>query len=118
MPCGSSNRSSSLRRLALCSAAVALLAAGSAGAAANVSRCRRLTRQIDHFESVAEIAKGRGDRLWFDGTAAHIQRLSDRRNRLCPQEKPNYVLMMTKWFGKTAKAAGRSFLKYVTFGAY
>ena len=114
----SSNSSPSRRRLVLCSAAVGLLLAGSAGAAANVSQCRRMTRQIDHFENVAEMAKERGDRIWFEGTASHLQRLSDRHERMCPEEKPNYVLMMTKWFGKTARAAGKSVVKYLTFGAY
>ncbi len=114
----SSNSSPPLCRLVLCSAAVGLLVAGSAGAVGNVSQCRRLTRQIDHFETVAEMAKERGDRLWFDGTVSHLQRLSVRQQRMCPEEKPNYVLMMTKWFGKTARAAGRTAIKYLTFGAY
>ena len=47
-----------------------------------------------------------------------MHRLVDRRTYLCPEEKPNYVLMMTKWFGKTARAAGKSIVKYLTFGAY
>jgi hypothetical protein len=114
------------RCLALCAALLALWVAESAGAAAvegvqrgrYTSQCKRLTRQIGHYESVAQTAKARGDRLWFNGTVAHMQRLADRRARLCPEERPNYVLMMTKWFGKTAKAAGRSFVKYLTFGAY
>ena len=105
-------------RLAVCAAVVCLLVAASAEASLNVSQCRRLTRQIDRFESVAEMAEERGDEMWRAGTMAHLQRLTARHVRLCPQEKPDYVLMMTKWMGKTVKKAGRTFLRYLTFGAY
>ena len=126
MQSSSSSRPFCLCRLALCAAILVLPIADSAGAAAAEgptrgryeSQCRRLTRQIGHYESIARMAKDRGDRLWFNGTVDHMHRLVDRRTYLCPEEKPNYVLMMTKWFGKTAKAAGRSIVKYLTFGAY
>ncbi len=107
-------------RLAVCAAVVCLLVAVGAEASVslNVSQCRRLARQIDRFESVAEMAEERGDELWRAGTMAHLQRLTERHVRLCPQEKRDYARIMAKWMGETAKKAGKAFLRYLTFGAY
>jgi len=52
--------------------------------------CRRLTRQIAHYADVADMARERNDDLWEQSTLDHIGRLSERRQRLCPQyaDKP------------------------------
>jgi len=95
------------------------LLASSAQASLNHSECRRLTRQIDHYGGVAEMAANRGDKLWLEGTLAHIQRLSDRRIRLCPEfDQPNQAEIMAKWMADVTKKAAKAFVRYLTFGAY
>ncbi len=85
----------------------------------NMSECRRMTRPIDHFTDVAEMAAQRGDEAWFDGTVDHIRRLGERRVRLCPEYKePNYAAIYTKWAKEVVKRAAQAFLTYTTFGAF
>jgi len=52
--------------------------------------CRRLTRQIAHYADVADMARERDNEMWEEHTLAHIGRLSERRQKLCPQyaDKP------------------------------
>lgn len=47
--------------------------------------CKRLTRQIGHYARVADMARERDNELWEQHTMAHIGRLSERRQQLCPQ---------------------------------
>lgn len=90
-----------------------------AEASLNRSECRRLTRQINHYGGVAEMAANRGDKRWTEGTLAHIQRLSDRRIKMCPEyDQPNQAEIMAKWMAETTKAAAKAFVRYLTFGAY
>lgn len=96
-----------------------LLASGTAEAALNSSKCRRLTRQINQYEGVAEMAAARGDKLWFQGTMNHIQRLSDRRIRMCPQfDQPTQAERMAQWLKEIAHVAAKGFIRYMTFGIY
>lgn len=117
------SRRPAARRLALLgltgAVAISISIAGAANADTNRKDCRRLTRQIEHFGGVAEMAADRGDDRWLDSTMAHIQRLSDRRIALCPEfEQPNHVEEMAKFFADVTKKAAKGFLKYLTFGAY
>ena len=72
-------------------AVFALLAPGLATARAereytNKQRCRRMTRQIDHFENdVLKRAEDRGNVLWANSTLQHIDRLKNRRADTCPE---------------------------------
>jgi hypothetical protein len=52
--------------------------------------CRRLTRQIAHYADVADMARERDNEMWEEHTLDHISRLSERRQKLCPQyaDKP------------------------------
>jgi hypothetical protein len=52
--------------------------------------CRRLTRQIAHYANVADMARERDNEMWEEHTLDHISRLSERRQKLCPQyaDKP------------------------------
>lgn len=98
---------------------VGLLSAAPADAVVNGSECRRLTRQIDHYADVAEMAADRGDQVWLNGTLTHMERLAVRRIKLCPQfDRPNQAEVMAKWMAAMVKRAGKAFLKYLTFGAY
>ncbi len=48
-------------------------------------QCRRLTKQIDHFEgNILPLAVARGNRTWERATNEQIARLWHRRADLCP----------------------------------
>ncbi len=98
----------------------ALLSAGPALARpSNKAECRRITRQIDHFRDVAQMAAQRGDERWFDGTVDHMRRLGERRVRLCPEyREPNYAAIYAQWTKEMIKRAAKAFLTYTTFGAF
>jgi len=52
----------------------------------NTQVCRRMTKQIAHFEgTVLEMAKSRDDDLWAKATEAHVDRLKNRRADICPE---------------------------------
>lgn len=104
----------------LVGAVIALLVAVPALAVqSHTAECRRLTRQIEHYRDVAEMAADRRDKLWYVSTTDHIDRLADRRVSLCPEyAEPNYALIYAKWMAEVVKKAGQAFLKYMTFGAY
>ncbi len=57
-----------------------------AGDTGNYRRqCRRLTKQIDHFEgNILPLAVARGNRTWERATNEQIARLWHRRADLCP----------------------------------
>ena len=54
-------------------------------AASAADDCRRLTRQIEHFEGVVEMAQERDNELWEAETRRHIERLEQRRADRCPE---------------------------------
>ena len=114
--------SSRLRRCALVGIpAIALLAAGTVQAVPRPHRseCRKLTRQIERYRGVAEMAADRNDERWFGGTMAHIEKLQNRRVRLCPEyAKRNYAAIYAAWAGQMIKKGGKLFMRYITFGAY
>lgn len=85
----------------------------------NKSQCRRITRQITHFEDVATMAAERGDEMWFDGTVDHIKRLGERRSRMCPEyDEPNYAAIYAEWAWWMIKRGAEAFRAYMTFGTF
>jgi hypothetical protein len=111
--------SSSLSLFLGLSVACALVAGPALAAPSNKAECRRITRQLNHFVNVAEMADSRGDRLWLNSTLAHMDRLKQRRVRLCPEyEEPNWAAIYAKAVRDLAVKAGKVALKYFTFGAY
>lgn len=81
--------------------------------------CRRLTRQIAHFEGVAEMAGDRRDELWLGATQDHIRRLEDERIDLCPEYKrPNPLIRFGKGTQKWIKRAARVATAYFTGGLF
>jgi len=124
-----------MRRLWACGLAALLLApawpagaevseAGEANAAAASAKlrrhkCRRLTKQIRHFEGVADMASDRRDRLWLDATEAHVRRLEQERIDLCPEfERPSPLVRFGKGTTKWLKRAARVAATYFTGGAF
>jgi hypothetical protein len=112
----------SMRRCAALLALVLWLSPAAAIAEKVTGECRRITRQIDHFEDVVRMAQERENQLWEQSTKRHIQTLGERRARLCPEyakqfEERSKARRFAKATGEMIKTAGQLFLKYMTFGA-
>jgi hypothetical protein len=73
--------------------------------------CRRLTRQIEHYEGVAKMARERGNALWERETRRHVAELRARRIERCPQfaPKPSPWARAKAFLGKAASAAAKYF---------
>jgi len=84
--------------------------------------CRRLTRQIDRYETVVDEARARGDDLWERNTRDHVRRLRNKHAERCPEYAQSMAAAivaesareMSRFFKTAAKAA----VTYFTFGAY
>jgi TolA-binding protein len=85
-------------------------------------QCRKMTRQISHFQDVADMARARDDEMWLASTAAHIERLRDRRSRLCPQYDQFVERVRTEEFWRDTYAltiaGAKTAMRYFTFGMY
>ena len=99
---------------------VALPSAAQAGA--YNGQCAKLTRQISHFQDVSDMARDRDDELWLASTAAHIERLRDRRSRLCPEYDQLVARMRSQEFWRETYAltlaGAKAAMRYFTFGMY
>jgi hypothetical protein len=52
----------------------------------NKKHCRRMTKQITHYESVVmKLANDRGNQLWANATSQQISRLKNQRADRCPE---------------------------------
>jgi len=52
----------------------------------NRGECRRMTKQINHYENVVlKRAQDRGDKMWEESMYAHLDRLKNRRADRCPE---------------------------------
>jgi hypothetical protein len=73
--------------------------------------CRRLTRQIEHYQGVAKLARERGNALWERETRRHVAELEARRIRRCPQfaPKPSPWARAKEFLAKAASAAASYF---------
>jgi len=111
---------------AVAALALAFVAAAPLPAAAQQddfhAHCRTLTKQIAHFEDVASMARQRNDDLWEASTEAHIARLEDRRERLCPEYRQRQLAIADAQFWsdmyQLMKIGAQGALRYLTFGAY
>jgi hypothetical protein len=83
------------------------------GPAAAEPSCRKLDNQIAHYQDVTRMAQARGDALWEESTAAHVSRLQDRRQRICP--KPVGVVDQ---LGQMVSSAADLAVKYLTFQGF
>jgi len=84
--------------------------------------CRRMTKQIAHFEhTVLPMAKQRGNPLWAQSTNDHIDRLKNRRADKCPEwgkQRKALIKAKREWdqMKAYAKMAAKSAAKYFTGG--
>ena len=84
--------------------------------------CRRLTKQITHFEeTVLPMAIERGNRGWEEATADQIKRLWHRRADLCPEYGAERTMLaraadQIRKFNQVVAAAGRAAATYFSGG--
>ena len=76
--------------------------------------CKRITRQIEHYAEVADMAKDRGNDNWYEGTVDQIGRLSERRAQLCPTQYVNKPIGQE--LAKILKGAAKIALKLFATG--
>jgi hypothetical protein len=86
------------------------------------AHCKRITKQIDRYEGVAEMARERDNDAWLAGTLKHIERLETRRDRLCPSYADELAKAENEQFWKDTyaltKQIAQGAVKYFTLGAY
>jgi hypothetical protein len=86
------------------------------------AHCRKLTRQIGHFQDVADTARSRDNEMWLSSTVGHIERLRDRRSRLCPEYDRFAERVRTEEFWRDTYAltiaGAKTAMRYFTFGMY
>ena len=104
-------------------AMLGLATAAPATAREPIGDCRRLTRQIDHFEDVLVMARERDNALWAESTSDHIERLMYKRARLCPKYAEEILAgegaqKFAYEAGRFFKAAGKVAIRYFTMGAW
>lgn len=116
-------------------AAWLVLEAGAAGLAAAASpeagerghyrgQCRRLTKQIDHYEDVVlPQAYARGNQAWANVTTQQIERLWNRRADLCPKYGAERTFLRrladrTRRFNQFLARAGRAAATFFSGGAF
>ncbi len=84
--------------------------------------CRRMTKQIDHYENVVlKMAKDRGNKAWEASMELHLAKLKDRRADRCPKyhEQRKFLIRaraQAREIQKYIAMAGRGALKYFTGG--
>jgi hypothetical protein len=104
-------------------ASVAIASSPEAGAKGKYrGECRRLTKQIDHFEgTILPMAIDRGNRGWENATNAQVERLWHRRADLCPAYGAQRTMMAkaaddARKFRQFIAAAGRAAATYFSGG--
>jgi hypothetical protein len=97
-----------MRPLAILMLALVPILAG----AGNDPNCHKLTRQIEHFEGVVEMAQERDNELWEQETRRHIERLEERRADRCPEyaKSDNGAVQFANMVKKAAKLAAAYFM--------
>lgn len=96
--------------LVLCAA---LLAPGIAIAS---PQCELYTRNIAHYETMADRAKQLDNPMWEEKTREHVALLKKKREELCPEWSAE--AQANRAFMQLLKLAGNAALTYFTFGAF
>ena len=76
--------------------------------------CRRIARQMVHYEQVQEMAKDRGNALWAASTGQHLDQLEARWDAGCDMTDEAWAAV----FQRALKTAGRAAIRYFTFGSW
>ena len=82
-------------------------------------QCRQLTKQLQHYSGIADMARQRNNASWERATEAQMTRLSNRRYRLCPQwgleTRAAQVMAQAR---EIVKSAAKAAAKYFSGGLY
>jgi hypothetical protein len=82
-------------------------------------QCRQLTKQLENYSGVADMARRRNNASWERATEAQMTRLSNRRHRLCPQwgleSRAQQVMAQAR---EIVKSAAKAAAKYFSGGIY
>jgi hypothetical protein len=90
----------------------------------NKQVCRRMTKQIAHYEgTVLKMAKDRGNKLWENATHDQINRLKNQRADKCPEwaKQRNSLIRAREEAEKMRQLmvmAGKAAIKYFTGGYF
>jgi hypothetical protein len=88
----------------------------------NRGECRRMTKQINHYENVVlKRARDRGDAMWEASMEEHLSRLKNRRADRCPdyREQRKVLSALAKQAAQMRAlmaAAAKGAAKYFTGG--
>ncbi len=80
----------------------------------HVGECKRIAKQIIHFENVKAMAEQRNDALWAAGTKAHISELEGRWNERCWDGVDPWQVA----FNKLLKVAAEAAIRYFTWNGF
>jgi len=80
----------------------------------HVGECKRIAKQIIHFENVKAMAEERNDGMWTAGTQAHIAQLEGQWNQFCY----NGVDQWQVAFNKLVKVAAEAAIRYFTWSGF
>lgn len=89
-------------------------------------RCQTMTRQVEHFYGILDLAKERENELWEQATLKHIVHLEKRRLAQCPKfiARSQQIAAMVRHkqnveeMKKLMEAAAKAAAKYYTGGLY
>jgi hypothetical protein len=80
----------------------------------HVAECKRIAKQIIHFEDVKAMAEQRNDVLWTAGTQAHITHLEGQWNERCYDGVDPWQVA----FNKLLKVAAEAAIRYFTWDGF
>ena len=87
-------------------------------AAADPSDCGRLMHQINHFEGMIERAEDRGNDVWAEKTAQHVEVLETRLASRCPSYSARDEQQeAARQLATLLKVAAAAATKFFTLGA-
>jgi hypothetical protein len=82
---------------------------------ASTVECDNFTRNIDHFEEMAQRAQDLGNPMWAEHTEAQVEALKTEREARCPEWSKE--AQAQRAFMQLVRLAGRAAIQYFTFGA-
>jgi hypothetical protein len=103
-------------RFAIALATLAAISAPGLAVAGSPAQCGQLTRQIEHYEDMAERARLADNQMWIDGMEQHVAVLKKHRKEGCDAFAEDDQAMAA--FGQFLKLAAKGAVHYFTFGAY
>lgn len=80
----------------------------------HVADCKRIAKQIIHFENVKALAQERNDALWSAATQDHITLLAGQWNERCYDGVDQWQVA----FNKLLKVAAEAAIRYFTWNGF